>query len=75
MSFFTEHFTGGWIGLSGRTSLNKWYWSDSTPFSYSNWFKGKPSGEDDRCVHVSTKYILYRYIFFGDIYKFDILNY
>ena len=44
-----------WIGLSYSASLDNWKWSDGTPFSYSNWYKGEPNGKDHHCTYVCKK--------------------
>ena len=47
-----------WIGLLEPASSNNWKWSDETPFSYSNWYTGQPSNNDQHCTYVSKNQIL-----------------
>lgn len=49
--YFTDYFAanpnyngGAWIGLRNTGS---WYWIDGTPFTYTNWAPGEPSGDSE----------------------------
>ena len=39
---------GPWIGLF-QSSSSGWAWLDSSPYSWSNWAPGEPSGNGDYC--------------------------
>ncbi|XP_050994834.1 ladderlectin-like [Labeo rohita] len=45
-----------WIGAYDATQENIWFWSDGSPFAYSNWQTGEPnnSGGAENCVEMGN---------------------
>ena len=52
-AFLAETVAGGgsaWLGARRATTYAEWAWTDGTPFDFSYWYAGEPSGGGELCA-------------------------
>ncbi|XP_030609865.1 type-2 ice-structuring protein-like [Archocentrus centrarchus] len=50
----THGYRQAWIGGTDAVQKKVWFWSDGTPFHYSNWCPGESSnGRNDHCLRMN----------------------
>ncbi|XP_051718654.1 galactose-specific lectin nattectin-like isoform X2 [Ctenopharyngodon idella] len=54
LSLLPTSVTRSWVGAHDGVQEGQWFWSDGTPFLYTNWCSGEPNNQrPENCLEIN----------------------